>query len=141
MPEQSTTPDLVERARRAYEAFIRRDVDGGVSFLAPDAVFEVTTLGTTFEGVDAILGFWEEWMGVYEEFEAEIQEVVDLGAGVGFVVMAMSGRPVGSSGHVRYRIAQVSTWTDGLVVRIAGYLGTDIDQARAAAERLAEERG
>jgi hypothetical protein len=33
----------------------------------------------------------------------------------------------------------VSTVVDGLVERMKGYL--DIDEARAAAERLAEERG
>jgi hypothetical protein len=30
-------------------------------------------------------------------------------------------------------------WEDGLIVRVTNY--TDIDEARAAAERLAEERG
>ncbi len=44
-------------------------------------------------------------------------------------------------GEVRYRIAQVGTWADGFVVRVTSYLGTDIDEARAAAERLARERG
>jgi hypothetical protein len=33
------------------------------------------------------------------------------------------------------------TWRDGLIERITDYPESDIDQARAAAERLAEERG
>jgi hypothetical protein len=33
----------------------------------------------------------------------------------------------------------VTLWTDGLIERSSIY--TDIDEARAAAERLAEERG
>lgn len=35
--------------------------------------------------------------------------------------------------------ATVSTWPDGLIERMATY--TEIDQARASAERLAEGRG
>jgi hypothetical protein len=58
---------------------------------------------------------------------------------VTFPVIIQKGRPVGSTAHVRYRIAQVNTWVDGMIVRSTGY--NDIDEARAAAERLAEERG
>jgi len=39
------------------------------------------------------------------------------------------------------RYAAVGEWVDGLVARISLYPGSDIDEARAAAERLAEERG
>jgi len=73
-----------------------------------------------------------------DEFEIDAEEIVDLGNGVTLGVLTMDGRPVGSTGHVRYRIAQVHTWADGKVVRITGY--QDIDEARAAAERLAQER-
>jgi hypothetical protein len=37
------------------------------------------------------------------------------------------------------RFAAVTTWVDGLIERNTNY--TDIDEARAGAERLAEERG
>jgi hypothetical protein len=35
----------------------------------------------------------------------------------------------------------VMLWVDALIVRNTVYLESDIDEARAAAERLAEERG
>ena len=41
----------------------------------------------------------------------------------------------------RVRSASVGAWVDGLIVRVTIYPETDIDEARAAAERLAEERG
>src|SRR5207248_4133934 len=47
-------------------------------------------------------------------------------------------RLVGGSGEVRLRYAAVGVWADGLVVRVTNY--TDVDEARAAAERLAESR-
>lgn len=37
------------------------------------------------------------------------------------------------------RYGTVSVWEDGKIARITHY--TDIDEARAAAERLAQERG
>jgi hypothetical protein len=40
---------------------------------------------------------------------------------------------------VELRYAVVATWVDGLIQRITSY--ADIDQARADAERLAQERG
>ena len=43
------------------------------------------------------------------------------------------------AGHVQQREAWVIAWVKGLIVQITSY--TDIDEARAAAERLAEERG
>ena len=50
-----------------------------------------------------------------------------------------SGRPVGSTGRVENRVVIVAVWEEGLIVRVTTY--SDIDEARAAAERLAEERG
>ena len=139
MSQESTTPALVNLQRSLLEALNRHDLDAMMSFYAPHAVWEVVALGTSFEGVTAIRGFSEEWLGSYEEFEVDVEELLDLGNGVTFGVLVQKARPAGSVGYVRYRFAQVVTWVDGVIVRIAGY--NDIDQARAAAERLAEERG
>jgi len=139
MPEESTTPDLVERWKRLLEAASSGDLDVVQSMYAPDAVWEVLSLGLRLEGAAAILGFIEDWRGSYGELETEPEEVIDLGHEVLFGVFLQKGRPVGSTGHVQVRVAQVTTWADGLLVQTTGYL--DPDEARAAAERLAEERG
>jgi ketosteroid isomerase-like protein len=117
----------------------RHDFDAALRFYAPGCVVEQET--GTLEGVSAIRAFLEEWSGFYEEIEWESEEVLDLGNGVGFGVIRMHGRPVSSSGHVQMRFASVSTRTDGLVVWERHYTETDVEKARAAAERLAEERG
>ena len=140
MAEESTTPDLVERQKRATEAANRRDLDAVMAFIAPDAVYDMSPVGMgVFEGQAAARGFIEDWWASYEEHEFEAEETLDLGNGVGFRVLIQTGRPVGSSGEVELRYAVVSVWEDGLIVRVTNY--TDIDQARAAAECLAEERG
>jgi hypothetical protein len=54
-------------------------------------------------------------------------------------VVIQNARPVHSTGFVRIRYAAVTKWVDGMMARITNY--SDVDEARAAAERLAEERG
>jgi ketosteroid isomerase-like protein len=139
MPEEPTIPDLVERQRWLTEAANRRDLDAMMAFYEPDAVYDMSPIGMgVFEGQAAARGFIEDWWGSYEEFEFEANETVDLGNGVGFRVVIQKGRPVGSSGEVRLRYAAVGVWEDGKIVRMTNY--SDIDEARAAAERLARER-
>jgi hypothetical protein len=95
--------------------------------------------GTTFDGVAAIRGFWQDWFASYEEHWFGQEEILDLGNGVVFSVVVQKARLAGSSGEVRLRSGVVSEWVDGLIVGVT--LSPDIDEARVAAERLAEERG
>jgi len=140
MSDEFTTPDRVELFRKANEAANRRDFGASVSFSRPDAVWDLSLVGLgVFEGTAAIRGFFEDWIGAYEEYEVWDEEFVELGGGVTFAVMRQRARPRGSSGEVTIRYGSVITWDDGLVVGTTNY--PDIDEARAAAERLAQERG
>jgi ketosteroid isomerase-like protein len=140
MADESTTPDLVECVRGSVQAGSDRDLDRALTFYAPDAVWDMSPWGmSTFEGVEAIRGFMEDWLGAYEEYAMEAEEIVDLGNGVSFAVLLQKGRPVGSSGEVQRRYASTGEWANGLMTRTTNY--RDVDEARAAAERLARERG
>jgi hypothetical protein len=77
-------------------------------------------------------------MGAFDDWAVEIDEMLDLGNGVGFAAVQHQGRPVGGTGYIRMREAMVTLWVDGLMVWAAGYL--DIAEGRAAAESLAQER-
>lgn len=136
MPEEPTTPDLVELVGRAFEAANRRDLDAVASSFAEDATFDGRV--DTFEGRAAIRSFLEDWFGAYEEWEVGLEEVRDLGNGVVFAVVVQNGRPAGSAGHLRQREGWVFVWVRGLIARLTT---SEVDEARAAAERLAEERG
>jgi uncharacterized protein (TIGR02246 family) len=138
MADESTTPDLVERVRRLLEAANRRDLDAVLSFFAPNAVWETVGGLGTFEGHVGIRRFWEDWYASYEELEVEPQEILDLGNGVTFAVVIQKARLVGS-GDVRHRTGFVGVWVEGLLGGVTNY--SDPDEARAAAERLAEKRG
>jgi ketosteroid isomerase-like protein len=92
----------------------------------------------TYRGIGAIRGSLEEWFSLSEDAAAEIEENVDLGNGVVLAVVRQRSRPVGSSSYVEFRFASVTEWNGSVISRVTPY--TDIDEARAAAERLAEER-
>ena len=141
MPEESTTPDLEELARQGIDAISRRDFDAVLARYMPDAVWVVASLGMaeTFEGREAIRGALEDAVAPYDDYETVLEEFRDLGNCVTFNVQLARGRPTGSSVFVEQRAASVNDWTDGLLARAAIY--TDIDETRAAAERLAQERG
>jgi ketosteroid isomerase-like protein len=140
MHEESTTPDLVELLRRRVKAVDRGDIDAMTSFLASDAVWDSTPMGMeVYDGREAIRRFFGDWWSAYETYQAEVEEILDLGEEVTFAVVIFKARPIGSSGEVRLRYGVITEWVEGVVVRDTNY--TDIDEARAAAERLAEERG
>jgi ketosteroid isomerase-like protein len=109
-------------------------------FFGPDAVWDMGPMGMgNFEGAAAVRRFVEDWQGSYEEYEAEVEDIVHFGDNVTLAVSVQKGRPVGSAGDVRIRFAAVYSWAEGMIARATTYL--DVDEARAAAERLAQERG
>jgi ketosteroid isomerase-like protein len=139
MSQQSTTPDLVELTRRMMEAANRHDLDTVMQFYAPDAVWDLSEVGIgTYEGAAAIGGLLESWWGTWGGHLIEVEEALDLGNGVVFSSQREDSRLAGSEGHVEQRVQWVIEWTNGLIKRQTGY--RDIDEARAAAKRLAEER-
>jgi hypothetical protein len=105
-----------------------------------DGVWDFSSVGLgSFEGAEAIRSFLEDWIGSYEEHEYTQEEGRDLGNGVLSVVAGLGGRLAGSAGRVQERWGYTVTWAEGMIVRVI--LSADIDEARAAAEQLAESRG
>jgi ketosteroid isomerase-like protein len=140
MPEESTTPDLAKLAGLQVEAVNRRDFDALLPYAAPTFVYDTTPSGFgIYEGMAAIREFVEGYWELFDELSFELEEFVDFGNGVTFAVNLQHARPSGSSAPVQAREAHVTEWKDGLAVRVTVY--GDIDEARAAAEGLAEERG
>jgi ketosteroid isomerase-like protein len=135
--EESTTTDLAELVRHLLDAVSRMNGDAFVRCFAPEAIF-LTGVGR-FEGPDAIRGYIEDFISSYDEHSYAPDEVHDLGNGVGWFSVEATGRLRGTSDDVHLRFAVVVTHAGGVVSQWTDYVTTD--QARAVAERLAQERG
>jgi ketosteroid isomerase-like protein len=144
VPDESTTPDSFKPLRRTVEAYRRGDLDEHMSSYAPDAVLDMSARGLgIFEGRaairgfweairgfwEAIRGFWEDYYRSFDDLKFELEQALDLGSGVMFAVVRQDARPARSGGSV---------WEEGKLVRGSSY--GDVDEARAAGERLAQER-
>jgi ketosteroid isomerase-like protein len=138
--QENATPDLERIAREIIEAVNRGDIDAAMAGFRPDAVWDSTAVGLgTHEGLAAIRRHVEDWMRSYEHLEIVMEEFCDLGNGVTFGVHLLKGRPVGSTGYVQLRDAVVAVLAEAKIERFTTYL--DLDEGRAAAEWLAQERG
>jgi ketosteroid isomerase-like protein len=140
MSEESTPPDLVELTRHAVESGAAGDVDATLSHYTSESVWDLSRVGLgEYTGIESIRRFVTDWIGLYEELRVDVREVLDLGGCVTLAVVHMDGRLVGSTAQVAVDYASVVTWSDAAIVRVTHY--SDIEDARAAAERLAEELG
>jgi ketosteroid isomerase-like protein len=143
MFKESTTPDLLVDLRRSIEAINRGDYDATLARWAPDAVLDLSPIGmdlvqTSPRGHEAIRKLWEEVAATFSDFEIDVEELLDLGNGVTLAVFSQRGKPRGSSARVEMRYAGVAQRKDELVERLTLY--PDIDQARAAADQLVQQR-
>jgi len=134
------TPGLPELMRRFTDTLERRDFDSALAFFGPDPEWDMSAMGMgTFNGPVAIRGLLEDWTASYDEWEIEFDQPLDFGGGVMLASFLERGRPTGSTGSVQLRYAAVGQWAGDLVLRVATY--SNIDEARAAAEQLAQEGG
>jgi ketosteroid isomerase-like protein len=133
MAEKSRADELAAGAHALHA----RDIDALMRFYAPDAV-RVGGAGAD-EGHAAIRRFYEDWWGAFDEFEVEVEELCDLGSGVTVTVLLTRGRLPGSTGWIQARVATVAIWSGALIESSFDY--SDVERARAAAQRLAHERG
>jgi len=140
MPEESTTPDLAELTRSWLEAMDRDwDLDAVMRFFAPDVVWDLSAGGLgTYEGVTAVREFIESWWATWENHHHHVEEIRDFGHGVVYVALREDGRLMDSSTPMERRNVSLHEWVHGKVVRVTAFGGRR--EARAAAERLAEER-
>ena len=139
MAEEPTTSDLTELARGFCECLERRDYDAALSFFDLNPVWDMSEMGMgIFEGRVPVRGLLEDWNGSYDEWHIDLENLVDVGNGVVYAAVMERARPTGSIGRVQLRYAAVVVFAENLIARARTY--PHIDEARAAAERLARER-
>ena len=126
------TPADVARVRSSYDALNRRDIDGTVAALHGDATWaehsELPEAGS-YQGVDAIRAFLEQFLESWERFHQEIEEEIVRGhCALLFIHLEASGK--GSGIEVDSRYAHLWQLRDGRGTRVDAYY--DREQALAA---------
>jgi uncharacterized protein len=111
----------VEVARRNYDAFNRRDLEGIAADLAPD--FEYVTTGFipgvrgAFRGAEG----WREFAGwMWSEFDEpriDVHNLIEAGDEVLVAEVTLRGRGKQSGVETGWHVWHVWTWLDGKIVR------------------------
>jgi ketosteroid isomerase-like protein len=118
----TTTGDALKVIERFNDAFGRHDVEGVMSAMTDDCVFESTEPpdGGRYEGQTAVRAFWEEFFASSPGASFETEEAI--GAGERVVVRWLyrwTGQD-GTEGHVRG--VDVFRVRDGKVAEKASYV-------------------
>ncbi len=124
--------NAVEQLRGSYEALNRRDIDGTMAVLDPDAKWvehsDMPEAGS-YEGRETIRGFLEQFLDSWDEFEQQIEEVhTEHDCVLLFIRLTASGR--GSGIDVQSRYAHLWVMREGRGVRVDAYY--DRESALAA---------
>jgi ketosteroid isomerase-like protein len=122
---RAMSQENIEHLRRSYEhvertgEILREDVH-------PDFVWDMTTfrgaifLGGTYEGVDGANEWLAEWLGSFESWSLDVEEIFDAGDQV-VAITRQQAKPKHGGPEVEMRIAQVWTFRDGLMARMEMY--------------------
>lgn len=121
--------DNLELVRMASEAFTGGNVEEALEFLDPDVELyppRQDPVTGVFRGHDGAREWLGRWMEAWEEFDFEIEELIDAGKQV-VVIYHQRGVGRGSGIELENRLAAVATVRDGRIVR--GELYLDIAEA------------
>lgn len=137
---EQTALSAIELTRGAFASANSGDYDEMMRFYGPDSVWDVSPWGLgTHTGMTAIRQFFKDWIGGFDEYLVTVEQLHDLGNGVVYAIAVQQGRAAGSDGHLRLRYAPVFLWDGDIAIRVTHH--RDIEQGRAAGERLAASRG
>jgi ketosteroid isomerase-like protein len=96
----------VEIVRRMYEAFHGGDAEGALAYFHPEVIVDASGRvdGGIGHGREELSRLIATWVGTFDEWREEIEEMRDLGSQV-YVVATQRGRGKGSGVEVDYRYA------------------------------------
>jgi ketosteroid isomerase-like protein len=113
----------VEVVRRMYEAFHGGDAEGALAHFDPDVTVDASSRvdGEVGHGHQDLTRIISSWLGAFEEWREELEEIRDLGDRV-FVVATQRGRGKGSALDVETRYAVLYGVEGGRITRMTLYL-------------------
>jgi ketosteroid isomerase-like protein len=114
-----------ELVRGFYEAVARGD-HSAMDLFAPDVEFQMPDVlphGGTIQGREALGAYFGEVQGRWDDFRAELDDIVDGDARV-VALGRFCGRPKANGRYVEVPFALVWTMRDGAAVRVDEYTDT-----------------
>jgi ketosteroid isomerase-like protein len=75
-------------------------------------------LDEVYRGHEGVRRYFEDWVGAWDEYRVEPEEVIDTAADRVVVICRHGGRGKGSGVAIEQRVADVFTFRDGLAVRV-----------------------
>ena len=123
--------ESVELVRSSFEAWRAGDFEKSLSYYADDASWQTGSVDSAVHcGPSGVARAVEEWIGAFEGYWLEADELIDAGDSV--VLLAREGGVGRASGvRVEGTAAMVFTLRDRQIVSVRGY--TDHAEALAAA--------
>jgi uncharacterized protein len=112
----------VKIVRRVTGAFSAGDMDTVFEWVAPEIEWDFSNAQTwveepVYRGYDGIMKFFAKWIGEWEDYRFEFEEVIDAGDKV-VVVVRDEGRSKGVGIKLERRHAEIWTIRDRRVVKI-----------------------
>lgn len=114
----------VEIVRRALSEF--DDLQTLSEAFAPNFTWELRTLrapgaSESYRGWDGFFEFFSDWVGAYEEWKQDIEEILDGGGDRVVVLAHQRGRFRGTKDWVELNYGLVYTVVDGLIRGVVAY--------------------
>jgi ketosteroid isomerase-like protein len=125
----------VEIMRRVWDAYAKLDIETILSLTDPQAEFVTTHFAgwpeeEVYRGLDGVRRFFEQWLGVWETFDAGVDEFLDLGDRV-LVLCWQRGKGGESGVPAEMQFASIFTLREGRIVYVDNF--SDREQALEAA--------
>lgn len=124
------TEELIERLRRAYDAFSRGDLDAALEFAHPEIEY-VPPEGEPYRGVASVRAWMEP-----DAFDQQIVEPLEFVVSGDKVLVKQWIRSRGAGSGIELEATSWAVWTaddNGRAIRLEGFLGHQEAEARRAA--------
>jgi ketosteroid isomerase-like protein len=109
----------VEIVRRMHDAFARGDVETSLACFDPEIEFSTASGAdsATYHGIDGVRQATGKWVGAWDDFHIDVEELTDLGERV-LARICERGRGKGSGVEVEREVFQLFTFRDDRIARL-----------------------
>ena len=105
-----------------HDAFARGDVEASLACFDPEIEFSTASGAdsATYHGVDGLRRATGKWVGTWDDFHIDLEELTDLGERV-LARISERGRGKGSGVEVRREVFQLFTLRDHRITQLRIY--------------------